>query len=79
MIFSDFSEYFNWSQRTKKKNINCTMDDVRSRFLGLPIGLDSYIPNSFSHLEPISIYISHCMNSLLKLEITVWFSGFYGQ
>ena len=43
------------------------------------IGLDSYILNIFSHLEPIWIYISHCITSLLKLEITVWFSGFYCQ
>ena len=42
------------------------------------IGLDSYILNIFSHLEPIWIYISHCMTSLLKLEI-LWFSGFYCQ
>ena len=33
--FSDFSEYFHWSQRTKKKNINYTMNDVRGCFLGL--------------------------------------------
>ena len=35
--------------------------------------IDSYILNIYSHLEPIWIYISHCMTSLLKLEITVWF------
>ena len=43
------------------------------------IGLDSYILNIFSHLEPIWIYISYCMTSLMKLEIAVWFSGFYCQ
>ena len=42
-------------------------------------GLDSYSLCDFSHLGPIWIYISHCMTSLLKLEITVWFSDFYCQ
>ena len=35
------------------------------------IGLDSYILNSLSYLNLIRIYMSHCMTSLLKLEITV--------
>ena len=34
------------------------------------IGLDSYILYSLNHLNLIWIYISHCMTSLLKLEIT---------
>ena len=37
------------------------------------IGLDSYILNSLNYLNLIWIYISHCMTSLLKLEITVYF------
>ena len=32
---------------------------------------DSYILNSLSYLNLIWIYMSHCMTSLLKLEITV--------
>ena len=39
------------------------------------IGLDSYILNSLSYLNLIWIYMSHCMTSLLKLEITVWLFG----
>ena len=35
------------------------------------IDLDSYILNNLNHLNLIWIYISHCMTSLLKLEITV--------
>ena len=35
------------------------------------IGLDSYILNSLNYLNLIWLYISHCMTSLLKLEITV--------
>ena len=35
------------------------------------IGLDSYILNNLSYLNLIWIYMSHCMTSLLKLEITV--------
>ena len=35
------------------------------------ISLDSYILNSLNNLNLIWIYISHCMTSLLKLEITV--------
>ena len=33
----------------------------------------------FNYLNLIWIYISHCMTSLLKLEITVWLSGFHCQ
>ena len=40
------------------------------------IGLDSYILNIFSHLEPIWIYINNYMTSLLKLEIIVCFLTF---
>ena len=32
-----------------------------------------------SYLNIIWIYMSHCMTSLLKLEITVWISGFHCQ
>ena len=35
------------------------------------IGLDSYILNSLNYLNLIWLYISHCMTSLPKLEITV--------
>ena len=35
------------------------------------IGLDIYILNSLNYLNLNLIYISHCMTSLLKLEITV--------
>ena len=35
------------------------------------IGLDSYILNSCNYLNLIWIYISHCMTSLLKHEVTV--------
>ena len=37
------------------------------------ICLDQYILNSFSYLDPISINVSQCMTSLLKLEVTVSF------
>ena len=37
------------------------------------IGLDSNILNSFSYLSTIWIYFSHCMTSLVKCEITVFF------
>ena len=40
------------------------------------ICLDPYILNSFSYLDPISINVSQCMTSLLKLEITVSFLAF---
>ena len=40
------------------------------------ICLDPYILNSFSYLDPISINVSQCMTSLLKLEITVSFLTF---
>ena len=36
------------------------------------IGLDPYILNSFSYLDPIKINVSQCMTSLLKFEITVF-------
>ena len=35
------------------------------------IGLDSYILNSLNYLNVIWTVISHCMTSLLNLEITV--------
>ena len=35
------------------------------------IGLDSYILNSLNHLNLVCIYISHCITSLLKLEISL--------
>ena len=38
--------------------------------------LDPYNLNSFSYLDPISINVSRCMTSLLKLEITVSFLAF---
>ena len=41
------------------------------------IGLDSYILNSFSYLSPIWVYVSHCMTSSLKFEITVYYYGFH--
>ena len=40
------------------------------------ICLDPYILNSFSYLDPISINVSQCMASLLKLEITLSFLVF---
>ena len=40
------------------------------------IGLDSYILNSLNYLNPIWINISHCLTSLLKLKITVYFLAF---
>ena len=40
------------------------------------ICLESYILNSFSYLDPISINVSQCMTSLLKLEIIVYFLAF---
>ena len=40
------------------------------------ICLDPYILNSFSYLDPLSINVSQCMTSLLKLEITVSFLAF---
>ena len=40
------------------------------------ICLDPYILNSFIYLDPISINVSQCMTSLLKLEITVSFLAF---
>ena len=36
------------------------------------IGLDPYILNSFSYLDPIYINVCQCMTSLLKFEITVF-------
>ena len=39
------------------------------------ICLDPYILNSFIYFDPISINVSQCMTSLLKLEI----SGFHCQ
>ena len=38
--------------------------------------LDPYILNTFYYLDPISINVSQCMTSLLKLEITVSFLTF---
>ena len=35
------------------------------------IGLDSYILNSLNHVNLICYYISHCMTSLLKFEISL--------
>ena len=40
------------------------------------IFLDPYILNSFSYLDPISINVSQCMTSLLKLKITLSFLVF---
>ena len=40
------------------------------------IGLDSYILNSLDYLNSIWINISHCLTSLLKLKITVYFLAF---
>ena len=40
------------------------------------ICLDPYILNSFSYLDSISINVSQCMTSLLKLEITGSFLAF---
>ena len=46
----------------------CFLAIVRKQTI---IGSDSYILNSLSYLNQIKINISHCMTSLLKLEITV--------
>ena len=40
------------------------------------ICLYPYILNSLSYLDPISITVSQCMTSLLKLKITVSFLAF---
>ena len=42
-----------------------------SKKSGNILGLDSYILNSLNYLYVIWTYISHCMTSLVKLEITV--------
>ena len=52
-----------------------TFGPLRSAEINL-ICLDPYILNSFSYLDPISINVSQCMTSLLKLEITVYFLAF---
>ena len=55
------------------EKIQCPIPDQR-KYSGKSeniIGLDSYILNSLSYLNLIWIYMSHCMTSLLKLEITV--------
>ena len=38
--------------------------------------LDPIYSKQFSYLDPISINVSQCMTSLLKLEITVSFLAF---
>ena len=63
------------SVRVSDENKNHSENDGRHKeaylILVYIIGLDSYILNSLNYLNLIWIYISHCMTSLLKLEITV--------
>ena len=57
--------------------IRSILSGASSEYLTLVIiCLDPYILNSFSYLGPISINVSQCMTSLLKLEITVSFLAF---